>query len=203
MLRSDLLVITELIPVGARVLDLGCGDGELLAYLVDEKQVKGSGIEISEAGVLACVKRGLSVRQGNLQEGLADYPDQTLDVVILSQTLPFLNQPAFILNEMVRVGRRAVVSLPNWGHWRCRLEYLVTGRVPQEPDIAQRWDGERRWQWFTLADFEDLCRLEQLRIEDRHFLNGSWRISRGETWRARTAVYTLSRSGQVSALLGE
>ena len=194
MLRSDLKVIAELIPTRSRVLDLGCADGELLEYLVKEKQVKGSGIEISEAGVLACVERGLSVRQGNLQEGLADYPDQTLDVVILSQTLPYLNEPALTLAEMLRVGRQAVVSFPNWGYWRCRLEYLVNGRVPAEPDFEQKWDGERRWQWFTLADFEDLCHQHHFQIGKRVFLNGNWRVERGENWRACTAVYTLSRN---------
>ena len=195
MLRSDLRLIAEMIPNRSRVLDLGCEDGELLAYLVKEKQVKGSGIEISEAGVLACVRRGLSVRQGNLQEGLGDYPHKSMDVVILSQTLPYLNQPAFILEEMLRVGRSAVVSFPNWGYWRCRLGYLISGRVPHEPDFIQRWDGERRWQWFTLADFEDLCRVQRYHIDQRVFLNGSWRVRWGENWRARTAVYLLSRTG--------
>ena len=132
------------------------------------------------------------MRQGNLQEGLADYPDQSLDVVILSQTLPFLSRPAYILHEMVRVGRRAIVSFPNWGYWRCRLEYALNGRVPQAPDFEQTWDSERRWQWFTIADFEDLCRLEKLQVEARVFLNGNWRVHRGQTWRARTAVYQLT-----------
>ena len=124
-LRPDLAAIVELIPAGSKVLDLGCGDGELLAYLIHAKQVKGRGIELSEQGVLTCVRRGLSVRQGNLNEGLADYPEHSFDYVVLSQTLPFLSDAKKILLEMLRVGQRAVVSFPNWGYWRCRLELLV------------------------------------------------------------------------------
>ena len=145
-LRPDLQVIADLIPPNTKVLDLGCGNGELLDYLVQHKRVRGRGIELSEAGVLACVRQGLSVRQGNLQEGLADYPSNSMDYVVLSQTLPFLDDPAMIVQEMLRVGRTAILSLPNWGHWRCRLELLLTGRIPQAGDLPQSWDAAPRWQ---------------------------------------------------------
>lgn len=124
--------------MGARALDLGCGDGALLEYLKLVKGVQGRGIERSEAGVLACVRRGLSVRQGNLQEGLADYPDKNFDVVILSQTIQYLNDPAMILGEMLRVGRLAVVSFPNWGYWRSRLQLLAGGGFRPRPTIRRR-----------------------------------------------------------------
>ncbi|NJN81685.1 MAG: methyltransferase domain-containing protein [Caldilineaceae bacterium] len=114
-LRADLQIVADLIPEGVKALDLGCSDGALLEYLVTHKRVKGRGIELSEAGVLACVRRGLSVRQGNLEEGLADYPESSFDYVILSQTLPYLDDPAMILNEMLRVGRHAIVSFPKLG----------------------------------------------------------------------------------------
>src|SRR5690606_18498803 len=117
-------VIADLVPPQSKVLDLGCGDGALLQYLAHQKQIKGRGIELSETGVLECVRRGLSVRQGNLIEGLADYPDHSFDYVILSQTLPYLSGPAMILQEMLRVGDHAIVSFPNWGYWRCRLHLL-------------------------------------------------------------------------------
>lgn len=194
MLRSDLKVIAELIPKQAKVLDLGCADGALLEYLVREKQVRGSGIELSEAGVMACVKRGLSVRQGKIEEGLADYPNQSLDVVILSQTLPFLSHPAVILQEMLRVGQQAIVSFPNWGYWRCRLEMAFNGRIPQAPAFEQRWDSEKRWQIFTLADFEDLCHWHDIELQERVFLNGNWRIEQRENLFARTAVYALKQT---------
>ena len=115
LLRSDLLAIADMVPAGSRVLDLGCGDGALLEYLVRSKQVTGRGVERSEEGMLACVRRGLSVRQGNLEEGLADYPDASFDSVILSQTLPFLNDPAMILSEMLRVGSRRDCQLSELG----------------------------------------------------------------------------------------
>ena len=194
-LRSDLRVIAELVPTGSRILDLGCDDGELLEFLIEQKQAWGSGIELSEEGVLACVRRGLSVRQGNIAEGLADYPDSSLDVVILSQTLPFLNDPTFIINEMLRVGNCAIVSFPNWGYWRCRLEFLITGRVPQYPGFEQNWDGVKRWQLFTLSDFEDLTQWIGVKIENRAYLEGNQRIERHARWRARTAVYALTKSG--------
>lgn len=163
-LRRDLQIIAGFIPEGAKVLDLGCGNGELLEYLTRRKRVKGRGIELSEDGMLACVHRGLSVRQGNLQEGLADYPDRSFDFTVLSQTLPFLDDPEMILGEMLRVGERAIVSFPNWGYWRCRLELLLTGRMPQAPDLPQSWHAKPRWQAFTITDFVRFCREADMRI---------------------------------------
>lgn len=182
-----------LVPAGARVLDLGCGDGALLEHLKIAKGSQGRGIERSEAGVLACVRRGLSVRQGNLQEGLADYPDKNFDVVILSQTIQYLNDPAMILGEMLRVGRLAVVSFPNWGHWRCRLELLAGGRIPPAPDFPQAWHDIPRWQAFTAADFLDFCRARDITIRQSIYLNGERRVQIAPNLTARTAVFALER----------
>ncbi|MCB0213804.1 MAG: methionine biosynthesis protein MetW [Anaerolineae bacterium] len=178
MLRSDLQIITELIAEGSKVLDLGCGDGALLESLVQKKKVRGRGIELSEAGVLACVKRGLSVRQGDLEEGLADYPDASFDYVILSQTLPFVDNPGRILNEMLRVGRQAIVSFSNWGYWRCRLYLLTTGRIPQAPDLPQAWYDTPRWQAFTSADFGQFCQQHYFKISRQVYLSGNHRYTR-------------------------
>ena len=175
-LRPDLKIIAEFIPNGVRVLDLGCGDGILLEYLARNKGVTGRGIELSEAGVLACVGRGLSVRQGDLQEGLADYPARSFDYVVLSQTLPFLDNPAMILKEILRVGDRAIVSFPNWGYWRCRLELLVTGRVPQAPDLPQPWHEKPRWQALSITDFGGFCRKTDVRIIREAYLAGGHRV---------------------------
>ncbi len=201
-LRPDLAALAELVPHGARVLDLGCDDGALLAHLARERAVIGRGIELSEAGVLACVRRGLSVRQGNLQEGLADYPAGAFDLVILSQTLPYLDDPARILGDMLRVGRQAIVSLPNWGYWRCRLALLLTGRQPQAPDIPQRWFDTPRWQALTVRDFESFCRHHGVLIQNRRFLSGRRRLGseRDRHWRATTAIYCLTRRDQVKAM---
>jgi methionine biosynthesis protein MetW len=194
-LRPDLQAIAELIPQQARVLDLGCGDGALLDYLIRNRQVKGRGVELGEEGVLACVRRGLSVRQGNLNEGLADYPDANFDYVILSQTLPFLNDPAKILGEMLRVGKKAVVSFPNWGYWRSRLHLLLTGCTPQAEDLPHRWFDAPRMQAFTITDFAHFCQQLDIRIRQEAYLAhgrpiGIWKF---KNLLATTAVFTLER----------
>ena len=193
-LRADLQAIAGLVGPKEKVLDLGCGDGTLLRYLIDSRQVTGRGIEIDEAGVLACVRQGVSVRQGNLQEGLRDYPDASFDTVILSQTLPYLNEPAFIIQEMLRVGSRAVVSFPNWGHWRSRLELLLTGRTPTLPDLPQPWDSGRRARPLTIRDFREFCAVQGFAIRRSIYLQGSRRIpERFDTnLRATTAVFVLA-----------
>jgi methionine biosynthesis protein MetW len=195
VLRPDLRVIAAMIPPGSRVLDLGCGNGELLAYLVAQRQVMGRGVELSEEGVLACVRRGLSVRQGNLNEGLADYPDASFDYVILSQTLPFLNDPTRILAEMLRVGKRAIVSFPNWGYWRYRLQLLITGCMPETADLPHRWYDAPRMQAFTITDFARFCRAVGITIHEAVYLAHGRRVS---IWKfnnltATTAVFLLSR----------
>jgi methionine biosynthesis protein MetW len=192
-LRPDLRAVAGLILHGTRVLDLGCGDGELLAYLKQNKDVRGRGIELSETGVLACVRRGLSVRQGHLQEGLADYPDNSFDCVILSQTLQYLDDPEMVLGEMLRVGRLAVVSFPNWGYWRCRAKFLATGRMPEAPELPQAWHDIPRWQALTAADFLDFCRRQDIAVRESIYLSGRQSVARLANLRARTAVFALEK----------
>jgi len=194
VLRADLQVIADLIQPGEKVLDLGCGDGLLLRHLIDTRQVTGRGVEISEEGVLACVRRGLSVRQGNLEEGLGDYPDGSFDTVILSQTLPYLNNPEAIIREMLRVGRRAIVSFANWGHWRCRLGLLFTGRMPTAPALPQPWYIAPRVRPLTVRDFTDFCVQHGMHITTEVYLAGTRRIRgrRGKNLRATIAVFELA-----------
>ncbi|GAB4517607.1 MAG: methionine biosynthesis protein MetW [Anaerolineae bacterium] len=182
-LRTDLLVVAELVPERSRVLDLGCGDGTLLRYLIDHKHVQGRGVELSEAGVRACVARGLSVVQGDLDDGLADYPDDTFDVVILSQTLPYLDDPLLILKEMLRVGRQGIVSFPNWGYWQCRLSFLLTGRIPKAPALPQPWYAPPRVRPLTVRDFGDLCRDAGIRVTHQVYLNDWGRVSPWRKWK--------------------
>ncbi len=191
--RADLLAIAGLIQPGEKVLDLGCGDGTLLRYLKDRYGITGRGVELREAEVLACVRRGISVRQGNLHEGLGDYPDGSFDTVILSQTIPYLNDPAFITWEMLRVGARAIISIPNWGYWRCRLSLLLTGRIPIVPALPQVWDEAPRARPLTIQDFEDFCEVQKFRINRQIYLNGSRRLTGrfDKNLRATVAVFEL------------
>lgn len=192
-LRPDLLAIAGLMQPGEKVLDLGCGDGQLLHYLRDELHINGRGIELSEAGVLACVRRGLSVRQGNLHEGLGDYPAASFDTVILSQTLPYLNDPEFIVREMLRVGRRAIVSFANWGHWRCRWSLLLTGRMPVARDLPQPWYSPPRVRPITVRDFGEFCTRRGIRVTAEIYLSGARRVPawRIKNWLATTAIFEL------------
>ena len=192
-LRPDLLAVAGLVPDGVTALDLGCGDGALLDYLRREKGARGRGIELSEAGVLACVRRGLSVRQGNLEEGMADYPDGSFDCVILAQTLQYLDDPTWVLGEMLRVGRRAIVSFPNWGYWRCRVELLARGRIPAAPDLPQPWYDTPRRQALTAADFADFCRRQGMAVGQAIYLAGARRVGVWPNLRAKTAVFALQR----------
>lgn len=194
--RPDLLAIARLIHPKEKVLDLGCGDGVLLRYLIDAHQITGRGVELSEAGVLECVRKGLSVRQGNIDEGLSDYPNDTFDTVILSQTLPYLDDPAFILREMLRVGRRAIVSFANWGHWRCRLSLLLTGRTPIAPGLPQPWFAGPRARPLTVRDFIEFCQREKMKISRSIYLGEASRALRvarlGENLRVSIAIFELS-----------
>ncbi len=157
-LRPDLAAIAEMIPDGARVLDVGCGDGALLEYLVRTKRVDGRGIELSQQNVNACVARGLAVVQGDADADLAEYPGGVFDFVILSQTIQATEKPAQVLADMLRIGRQAAISLPNFGHWRVRLSLLVGGRMPRTEALGYYWYDTPNIHLCTIADFVDLAR---------------------------------------------
>jgi len=168
--RIDYKLIEGLVPDGATVLDLACGDGELLAYLIAARNVRGSGVEIDQAAVEKCVGRGLSVFHGDLDAGLADYPDQSHDVVILSLSLQQLRRPRMIVREMVRVGRLAIVSFPNFAHWSTRWQLFAGGRMPVTRDLPYQWWDTPNIHLCTIQDFRVLCREEGLCIERELYL---------------------------------
>ncbi len=177
-IRVDLLVIADLIEAGARVLDIGCGDGALLHYLAHNKDVDGRGIEISQAGVNACVRHGLSVLQGDADTDLRDYPDQAFDYVVLSQTLQATRNPREVLFELVRIGRHAIVSFPNFGYWRIRWQLFARGRMPETEALAQAWYETPNIHLCTIRDFVILCRELDLKIERRSFLTHDGKAGR-------------------------
>jgi methionine biosynthesis protein MetW len=190
--RPDLLAIASLIPAHASVLDLGCGDGDLLLLLAD-RGVRGRGVELSEDGVRQCVKRGLSVLQGDVDEGLADYPDRSFDYVILSQTLPYLDRPRFVLKEMMRVGQRAIVSFANPGHWRCRMWTLLAGRTPEGLLVGQPWHASPRLHLPTPNDFRALCLDDGVGIVDALGLGeGGQRVTVWKNLLAWTVIFEVT-----------
>ena len=157
-IRSDLRLIAEMVEPGARVLDIGCGDGALLAYLARHKGIDGRGMELSQSGVNACVAHGLSVIQGDADHDLEEYPSSAFDFVVLSQTLQATRNPRLVLVNLVRIGRRAIVSFPNFGHWRIRLHLLCHGRMPMTTLLNQTWYDTPNIHLCTIKDFVALCR---------------------------------------------
>ena len=171
--RIDHLVMLNLVEPGSRVLDVGCGDGSLLALLRDRRGVDGRGIELSREGVNACLAHGLPVIQGDADTDLAAYPDDAFDYVILSQTIQATRQPKAVLEHLLRIGRHAIVSFPNFGHWRVRSELMLRGRMPVTDTLPDPWYETPNIHHCTIRDFVGLCRLVGARIERASALDAS------------------------------
>lgn len=187
-LRPDLVRIAQWITPGSRVLDLGCGDGELLAYLQENKNVVGAGVELSDQHVIASVRRGVNVIQQNLEEGLALFGDQQFDTVVLSQTLQSMHHTEHILQEMARVARFGIVSFPNFGYWPHGWSILA-GRMPVTGEMPYQWYNTPNIHLCTLRDFEILARAQRLRITDLATFNGPREVTWLRGWRSTLAVY--------------
>src|SRR5690606_7369944 len=187
-MRPDLLRIASWIEPGSRVLDLGCGDGTLLAHLRDHKSVDGVGVEFNDDSVIACVQRGVRVIQQNLEDGLALFDDQQFDSVVLSQTLQSMHNTEHILREMARVARFGIVSFPNFGYWPHGLSILM-GRMPVTKQMPYQWYNTPNIHLCTLKDFEDLARLLGLKITDLATFNKGRELRVLPEWRSTLAVY--------------
>ncbi|MBL6928590.1 MAG: methionine biosynthesis protein MetW [Rhodospirillales bacterium] len=170
-IRVDLQLIADMIEPGSRVLDVGCEDGTLLDYLVNFKQVDGRGIELSTEGVNACVSAGLPVIQGDADADLATYPDGAFDYVVLSQTLQAMVAPRTVVEHLVRIGKRAIVSFPNFGHWRARTHLALTGRMPMSDALPYQWYDTPNIHLCTIKDFLVMCRETEITIERSISLN--------------------------------
>ncbi len=195
--RPDFEVIAGWIEPGHRVLDLGCGDGTLLRHLIDTRGVKGWGVEIEDTNILAAIKKGINVIQGNLERGLDEFADQAFDHVVLSRTLQTVRHTEGILREMLRVGREAVVSFPNFAYWK-NLRSVLDGRMPVSEDLPYQWYDSPNVRFFTLLDFEALCDQMGLIIRERHVLDESGNIVQAKDNReinflGSLAVYRLTQ----------
>ena len=197
--REDFREILRLVRPGSRVLDVGCGEGELLELLAREKGVEGRGLEISSAGVSACLARGLAVVQGDADDDLDYFPARAFDYAVLSQTLPQVRQPRHVLSELLRIAERAIVSLPNFGHWRVRLDLLFHGRMPVTGALPEPWWSTPNIHLCTLRDFTELCEDLGLTIDACAVLAAGRRArpanpaSPLETLRAEASLFLLSR----------
>ncbi len=171
--RTDLVLIADLIEPGSRVLDVGCGDGTLLQMLTNIKDVDARGVELSQTGVNACVARGLSVVQGDADADLPAYPDQAFDYVILSQTIQATRKPKSVLDELLRIGRRVIVSFPNFGYWKVRLHLMMSGRMPMTDLLDQPWYETPNIHLCTIRDFVTMCEGMNVKIENAYARRGN------------------------------
>ena len=197
--RNDYAAIVKLIKPGSKVLDLGCGGGQLLQLLREDKGVLGYGVDLSPDLILDCIGKGLSVFQGNLDEGLRDFEDQSFDYVILNQTLPVVHRPTFVMEEMLRVGRCGIVSFANFAYWRIRLRLLLNGRMPVDEILPNEWYDTPNIHHLTVRDFHVFCRRFGITILDAHYfrrLEGGRVHSRmlHPNWFAGFALFVITRN---------
>ncbi|MBQ4124069.1 methionine biosynthesis protein MetW [bacterium] len=197
-LHLNYSIISDMIPENARVLDLGCGDGSLLKILKDKRQVRGNGIEISQNEVIQCLEKGLSVIQGDIDEGLKQFKDKTYDYVILNKTLQSTNNPEFVLEEMLRVGKKCIVSFPNFAYWRVRFYYFFTGNMPKSKVLPFEWYNTPNIHLLTIKDFFEFAQNHNFKIQSgiyttRAHVRKGVQYNRFSNFFAEEAIFVISR----------
>jgi methionine biosynthesis protein MetW len=196
-MRPDIAIIADLVTPGARVLDLGCGDGELLAYLKRAKGVNGYGLEIDAEMITSCINVGVNVIEQDLDHGLANFPADSFDLVVMTDTLQSVKRPDVMLDEMLRIGRECIVTFPNFAHWRCRLYLAARGKMPIAKHLPHRWYDTPNIHLCTFADFEALCATKRLAVIERFVVDSEFAnrpiVSRFPNLMGTTAFYHLGR----------
>ena len=193
MQRADFAAIANWVKPGARVLDLGCGDGTLLCYLAEQRATAGYGVEIDDDGILACVKNGVNVIQGDLERGLSGFADGSFDYVILSQTLQAVRSSERVVREMLRIGRQGIVTFPNFGYWRNRLQ-VILGNMPVSDNLPYQWFDTPNIHLCTITDFEDFCRSHGVRILERIVMRDGGAVAFLPNLLGSLAVYRFERA---------
>ena len=197
--RKDLEIISDFVKENTSVLDLGCGDGSLLKKLKDEKHIIAKGVDISEKNIVTCIVKGISVFQGNLDEGLMDYADQSFDYVILSQTLQVVHKPRMILNEALRVGKVAIVSIPNFGYWHIRTKLFLSGKMPRLKFLPFEWYDTPNIRLMTVKDFRGLCEKDNIIIEKEAHISldedkkDNWLMRKWPNLFAQASVFVITK----------
>ena len=198
-MRADLEIIADLVNPDARVLDLGCGEGELLAHLKRNKAVNGYGLEIDPGNITTCIRRGVNVIEQDLDEGLDNFADDSFDMVVMTETLQSVKAPVQMLKDMLRIGRECIVTFPNFGHWRCRLYLSTTGRMPVAKHLPHSWFDTPNIHLCTFLDFEQLCRTEGFNIIERFVVDAEYAnrplMNRFPNFFGTFAFYRLGRPG--------
>lgn len=188
--------ICKLIEPNSRVLDLGCGGGDLLKLLAKQKNVVGIGVEKSDEQIFECIRKGISVHHGNIDDGLVDYLDQTFDYVILSETLQEVIHPSLVIHEMLRVGKRAIVTFPNFGHWRVRWQVLINGNTPMTPNLPYHWYETPNVQFCSVNDFIEFCNDKHYTVEERIYFTKANLINTFPNLFAESALFLFTNNGQ-------
>lgn len=193
MAREDHKIISDIIEPGSKVLDLGCGDGELLFLLTEEKNVKGQGIELDDSQIYKCVEKGLSVFHGDIDSGLLGYPDKSFDYVILNQSMQQVKKADFVIQESLRVGRKLIVGFPNFAYFKARTSLFFKGKTPITKSLPYHWYDTPNLHFLTISDFKDYCREKNIRILDVRYLGHKRIVRFWPNLFALNAIFVLER----------